>query len=331
MNRKVTVNEAALMCDDPDQPAAGQRMPEPKRVVMPPQPIRKPPNGMVECPPPGVYPNVPFETYISWDALNVSSLRRIAKTPRKFKLALDHPVDKQTDSKRFGTAFHMLCLEPQRFKTSVVAAPINPKTDKPYGMGTKAWDEYAEQHPGKLILGGDELTELAAMKREIDAHPEASALLQAEGQCEVAMVWTDPTTGLRAKGRADKLIPRFGLIDIKTTQDASYAEFSRSISDYGYCAQVAFYLRGLRELKRAKLVDANEHFTFLTVETEDDHGVVVYALGDDSIKAGDAQISEWLAAVAKCQASGEWPSYETGVQQIDAPEWFLRRWTQGLE
>jgi exodeoxyribonuclease VIII len=331
MNRRTDVTTAALMADDPDQPAAGQPRQMPKVVVMPPQPPRTPPPGLLPCPAPGIYPNIDFETYLSWDALNVSSLRKIAKTPRKFRNALDNPVDKHTDSKRFGTAFHMLCLEPKRFKTSVVPAPINPKTDKPYGMGTKAWDEYAANFPGKVILGADELTELATMKREIDAHPEASALLQADGQCEVALVWTDPTTGLRAKGRADKLIPRFGLIDIKTTQDASHAEFSRSIAEYGYCAQVAWYLRGLRELKKAGLVDAMEHFTFLTVETEEDHGVVVYALGEDSIKAGDAQVGEWTAAVAKCQAAGVWPSYETGVQQIEAPEWFLRRWVQGLE
>lgn len=331
MSKRVTVSEAALMCDDPDQPAAGEMRPEAKRVVMPPLPARKPPVGLKACPPPGVYPNVPFEEYLLWDALNVSSLRQIAKTPRKFRNALDHPVDKQTDSKRFGTAFHMLCLEPARFRTSVVPAPINPKTEKAYGMGTKAWEEYAAQHPGKIIVDPDELAELGAMKREVDAHPEAAALLQAEGQCEVALVWNDPTTGLRAKGRADKLIPRFGLVDIKTTLDASHAEFSRSIAEYGYCAQVAHYLRGLRELKRAKLIDAQDNFTFLTVETQDDHGVVVYALGDDSIQAGDAQIGEWLAKVAKCQAAGEWPSYDTGVQMIDAPEWFLRRWVQGLE
>lgn len=331
MSKRVTVSEAALMCDDPDQPAAGEMRPTPKSVVMPPLPTRPPPVGLKPCPPPGVYPNVEFSEYLGWDAQNHSSLRQIGKTPRKYRLAMDEPKDSQTPSKLFGTACHAMLLEPDRFKKSVIAAPVNEKTQKPYGSDTKAWAEYAAQHPGKIILGPDDLVRLAAMKREVDAHPEAAALLKADGPCEVVLVWIDPTTGLRAKARADKLIPGFGLVDIKTTADASYSEFSRSLVEYNYASQCAYYARGINELRKQGLVDSKDHFAFIAIETEPDHGVAVYSLGHDTIAAGDALISEWLAKVAKCQAAGEWPSYDHGVLPIDAPEWWLKRFGQAME
>lgn len=314
-----------------DAIATPSRAPTPKAVVMPPAPTRKPPPGLTECPPPGVYPGVPFETYLQWDALNHSSLRMMGKTARKFRMAIDEPRDKQTPSKLFGTACHAMLLEPERFRESIAPAPINPKTNNPYGSETKAWADYAEQRPGKIILGPDDITRLAAMQREVRAHPEALALLEADGMCEVAMVWTDPTTGLRAKARADKMIPGFGILDIKTTMDAGYAEFSRSIVDYCYASQCAFYTRGMRALKEAGTIDTKNHFGFLAIETEPDHGVALYSIGPDTLAAGDALVSEWLAKVARCQQRGEWPSYDTGVLPIDAPDWWLRRFGNATE
>jgi exodeoxyribonuclease VIII len=277
---------------------------------------------------------VEFHEYLSWDALNFSSLKKIAQTPRKFRLAMDHPEDKITPSKLFGTACHAMLLEPQRFKENVIAPPVHPSgkyEGKAFGKTSDAYQVFLANNPGKFVLDSEDLEKLACIQAEVDAHPHAAALLQAEGPREVVMVWADPTTGLRCKGRADLIVPKFGIVDVKTTEDASVSAFSRSLVDYSYPAQCAFYCRGLRELRNAKVIDTKDHFVFIAIESEPDHGITIYTLGHDTLRAGEAQVSEYLRRVKACLDSGEWPSYPTDVQPIEAPSWWISRWINASE
>lgn len=327
MNR-VTVTEAALMCDDDSQPAAGERRPIPKGIVMPPLPERRPPEGMLKCPKPGVYPGMDFDTYIRIDALNHSALRKIGKSPRKFRKARDYPRDKKTPSKTLGTAAHLMLLEPAKFKTSIVAPPINPDTEKPYGPTSNKYKDACEANPGKLLLDPKQLQTLAGINAEAKANEHANTLLNAQGEREVVMVWDDPATGARCKARADLAIPAYGLVDLKTTRDEAEADdFSRTMVKHFYVTQAPFYLRGVKALKAAGIIDWKERFSFIVAETEDedeDYGVTVIEVGEKTIAAGDTLVGEWLAIFKKCNDANHWPSYPT-VQVCEAPGWFFRQ------
>lgn len=287
--------------------------------------------GTTQCPVPGVYPRVPFETYVSWPALNHSTLRHMARSPRHFKHALDHPDKSETDSKRFGTAAHCLVLEPARFAGDVVRAPINEKTGRPYGSDTKAWAEYAALRPGKIVMTDEEIADLKGLSDAVFADEDAAALLGIKsGLSEVCIVWDCPITGLRCKGRVDRWIPRENKrvvrVDVKSTECADWSEFSHSVVKYGYHTQEAFYAIGCRALG----FDGDGGL-IVAAESAAPYGINVATIDDDTVAIGDKLVREWLGRVKHCLSTGLWPGYFRPCPKFKAPEWYFKRFADGLD
>jgi hypothetical protein len=319
------------MADDPDQPGAGEPARMPKRVVMPPLPTREPPVGLKPCPPVGVYPGMSFDEYITLDALNHSPLRKIKKSPRKFRKARDYPRDKKTPSKALGTAAHLMLLEPDKFKGNIIPPPMHDKgkyMGKFYTPTSDAFKEYATDHPDKIVLHPDEVQVLAIIGEEARKNTRAHKLLTTEGLNEVVLIWDDPSTGARCKARCDRAIPAYGIVDVKTTRDeADPSDFARTLVKHSYGTQAAFYLRGVRALKEAGIIDWKEAFSFIVAETEDedeDYGVTVINLMEKTLIASDALVSQWLAIFKACTDANLWPSYPD-VQECEAPAYFFRQ------
>lgn len=273
----------------------------------------------------GVYANVPFSVYFSWRALNHSTLRKMDDSAEHYRYAMDNPSDDETPSKAFGTAGHEMFLESERFAARVVPAPINPKTQKAYGRDTIAWSEYASQYAGKMILTADEMDRLRAMIDKLRVHPSIEPLMSEPGFSEVCIVWDDAITGLRCKARIDRLIPTWGRLDLKTTRKAKHTEFRRSLLQYGYFTQDAFYGMGVKALQDAKLLACKDRSVFVAIESEPPHGIGVYEVGADSLGLAHNIVREWLCSVESCMKRGVWPGYSEQVQAIDVPEYFFKQ------
>ncbi len=72
-------------------------------------------------PEPGIYPGIPFADYAKIPAMNCSTLRWGEASMRHLKAAMDGHL-KRDDSAdlRFGRAFHIRVLEPERYAESVI-------------------------------------------------------------------------------------------------------------------------------------------------------------------------------------------------------------------
>jgi exodeoxyribonuclease VIII len=124
------------------------------------------------------------------------------------------------------------------------------------------------------------------------------------------------------RGRPDALGDNL-IVDLKTAQDASPDAFARTAANFGYHAQAAYYLDGLRNLGYC---DEQAVFLFVVVEKTPPFGVAVYALDDDAIEAGRAQYEDAWSTYRSCRASNNWPSYP-GSQKIETlslPRWAVR-------
>jgi hypothetical protein len=86
---------------------------------------------------------------------------------------------------------------------------------------------------------------------------------------------------------------------------------------YGYHAQLAFYLDGLRATGIA--IDADP--AIICVESVPPHDVVVYALNEIVIDQGRQMYRRLLARVKECTERGEWPGIEPGVRALEFPAW----------
>lgn len=291
----------------------------PKARAAAPEKPAKPTRTIVQ---PGLYPGIPCDAYQRIDGVNQSALKD-ARTPAHIYESLNGEPDAPTAAMVLGSALHARLLEMTTAATLIIDGPINDKTGKPFGVDTNAYRDFAAQHPGKIILSGDGRAQLDGMAEAVMRHDLARRLIESAGETEVSMVWDDPATGVRCKGRLDKFVRGVLAVDVKTTANASPEAWSRAVHDYGYHIQSEFYGRGM---------DANEiggtPFGFLCVENTPPYGVVIYDIEPESMAVAKHHVDRALAMVAACQKAGAWPGYPETVQQIGIPLWALKRFEE---
>lgn len=245
--------------------------------------------------------------YHAHPSLSKSGLDRLAISPAHYQAWLTDPRI-ETAAMRFGTAAHCAILEPARFEQEY--APL------PEGLDRRTKDGkalYAElEATGKTLLSMDDWNTLNRMRDSVLAHPAARELLS-EGQAETSHF--SELYGVSVKCRPDWLSGGL-VVDLKTTQDASLSGFSKSIANYRYAVQHAFYSDILASLGHEIIA-----FLFIAVEKTAPFAVGVYELDDMSIEIGREQYQSDLDTYRRCVESGEWPAYSNGVEKISLPRW----------
>lgn len=144
--------------------------------------------------------------------------------------------------------------------------------------------------------------------------------------------------------------------DLKTTEDASPEGFAKSIANWRYDVQHAYYIDGTRlALEQGKCNPPQEgkaelsvywtdpvtgvlcrcrpdfwrgypkHFAFIAVEKKPPYAVGVYVLDSEGVEIGRAQYQHDLRVYAECVRSGEWPGYGDKIQTISIPGWHANK------
>lgn len=271
----------------------------------------------IPAPKPGIHPNVPFEDYCSWDALNHSKLKRIIEgcSMRSFKAGL---ADDDSPAKIFGRAAHMAFLEPDRFVSSFALAPVNPGTQKAYGYDTKKYQEACAAQPDKVLLASEDVDGCKLLVQNIRDHPVARDVFERRGMAEVCIVWVCPITGLVCKGRIDYL--NNYSTDLKSTTCAAPPSLSSDIVNFFYHTQAAFYEIGKEVLK----IEAPHTLVFLEKKTWD---VAVHEIDEPTMAIAKNLVTDALRKVAACQKAKFYPGYtQNGIESIGAPMWYLKRY-----
>jgi exodeoxyribonuclease VIII len=275
--------------------------------------IERTKSATVGAPAPGIYQDIPAVEYHTWDAASNSALKHLLRSPAHFIEARTNPKP-PTDAVILGTAVHTLILEPERFASEYIQAPEGDRRTKAV---KEAWEQCERDFPGATFLKGDTYDAVQRIRDAVLSHPTASTLLALPGHTEASVVWTDAATGTTCKGRPDRLSAlRAPVADHTTTDDASPAAFARSLFNLGYHRQAAHYTDGL-----AANDVAIRHFNFIVAEKSPPYGVAVYRLLDEAVEAGRAQLRSLLATYRWCQEHGEWPGYDTSIQDIGLPRW----------
>lgn len=264
---------------------------------------------------PGVYPNVPFADYLRIKAWNHSPLSVGVKYPMTHvRHARDFSSDTPSASMRIGSALHAWMLEREKYPSIVAIAP---DVDRRTKAGKEAWGVFEFASIGKVIITAEEEATVKAMGAAIGMHPRARKLALTAGERECVVIWRDESTGLLCKARIDKLIRTAGIgVDIKTTRDASPDAFERSVLEYCYYTQLAFYADGWKAATGEEL-----SFFILAVENDSPHGVAVYQIDDETMDIGRFEMRRVLAEVAACEKSGRWTGYADAVIPIGLPAW----------
>ena len=202
----------------------------------------------------------------------------------------------------FGRAFHLAMLEPEVFSSKVAIYPGKTRRGK-------AWNEFYENNLRNEM--SDIITEvefecIKGMESALISNEDIGELLI--GNTEVPMVWEDSLSSVRCKGKVD-ILHKDVIIDLKTTQDASFEAFRRSAYRYGYNRQAAFYLDGF----------GAKEFIFVVIEKKAPYNIGVYHCSDGFIDSGREEYSRLLMDYRKYFTDADLNNYditnyyETGI------------------
>ncbi len=220
-----------------------------------------------------------------------------------------------------GTAMHTLVLEPDDFDVLYVKEP---KIDRRTKAGKEEAAAFEQEHQGKILLTTDQIEKVKGMAGAINRHATAAPLLRA-GEAEASYYAIDEGTGLLIKSRPDFVTDDGNImVDLKSTVDASPEGFARSIVNFRYFMQPAWY----GDVMRAAGYTAPKHFVFIAVEKEPPYAVGVYYATPEIFDIGREQSRYDLDLIAQCHKAGEWPDYAVKAKPIELPAWFARRASQ---
>ena len=272
-----------------------------------------------------VFIDIPADEYHADKAIiGHSGLVRILRSPEHFRHYMYAPF-KVTPTLKFGTALHCAYLEPERFKDAYMEVP---KFDKRTKEGKLKAEEYEKAAQGKEFLDAEDMSAVNAILKKIGEHVKATSL-RIQSVTEKSYFWTDDDTGIMCRIRCDMLVVDehgriVAIIDLKTTADASKASFRRSIDDYGYDLQAAFYTDAVKVA-----IGREVPFYFLVVESEAPHSVALYRMGQQSIDIGRRKYRMALQLMDWCTQNDSWPGYQPQPfceeEEIDLPEWSIKR------
>lgn len=248
---------------------------------------------------------LPFGDYCEIDAINNSGLKLIRQSPMHYKLA----KRKETKALVVGHASHTATLEPHLFNDLYcVFSEGQTKTTK---EGKKEWSEL--ESTGKTILRHAEYVDAMSIANAVRNYSPAAQYIK-NGNAELTIV--TELDDLTVKCRYDYLIASSSIVDLKTTENASPESFIRSITNYGYDMQAAFYI----DCGRAAGLEI-DGFIFIAVESAHPYAVGIYQLDDESIEIGRQKYQAALERYRECEAFDDWPGYSPELLTLTLPNW----------
>ena len=259
------------------------------------------------------------QEYRAERAVNYSTLKKMADSPRHYRHAVDNPTSGDTSARGVLRAIHCLTLEgPEAFGEQFAVYD---------GAGTrasKAYKEWAAANEGKTLLKASEVEEVYAIAEAVHGHPAARRLLTIPGNSELSLRWTDGPTGMRCRGRMDRIAhgsplsaAPYAVVDLKTLDSTDPRRVASHVARNMWDVQAAHYSDGVKSLT-GSLPD----YYLLVVERKAPHDVAVFHMHPESaLWVGEQRRRRLLDRVAECEASGVWPGRSPDIDELTLPSW----------
>lgn len=277
----------------------------------------------------GVQDSIDAAQYHRSMGLTKSGLLMLRKSPAHFWNWLNSEPEESTPAMSLGTATHTLLFEPQKWSSEILVVPadapkrptkaqVNAKEPKPETLEQiKWWQEFEAACEGKCVITQDQHEQARGMVEAVMSVEEVVRLMKhPSARAEVSITGKEVVDGMSidCKMRCDMLTEDGRtILDLKTCEDASYDEFSRSFMSNGYWMQAAHYIATAR-----KAGVPVERFIFIAAEKHKPHIVSLYTLDDKSLERAFAIRERLLKVLAQCMSTGKFPA-NNGVSSLTMP------------
>ena len=259
---------------------------------------------------PEIIDNLLAREYHARPEISKSGLDLVNISPAHYRASLTEPRT-ETPAMRLGTAAHCRILEPDTFPERYIIAPEG--IDRRTKEGKAAWSAFELEAEERIVLKAEEAAMLEAMAASVWAHPMARQLLN-DVIAERSII--SELDGVAVKCRPDWWTSG-AIVDLKTTERARPDLFAKSLGQYRYHAQAAFYS------DIAATVAEPMRFLFIAVEKSPPYAVSVVELDAESTQQGRLAYGRDLANYAACLALDHWPGYASTVETISLPRWAM--------
>ena len=246
-----------------------------------------------------------------------SGIKQALRSAAHYKAWVETTDEHDTPTFAFGRAFHAALLEPDRFAQAWAVQPDF--GDLRTKAARESRDAWRSGHPNVACIPQEDMDRIHAMIAAVLVHPWARRAVR-DGHSEVTVRWSDDTTGLPCKARADYYVDGKTpfVLDVKTTLDASPEAFARDIAKYGYHIQHAHYADGFRVLGKPL-----RNYLLLAVEKEAPYAVALYYIDAEAEQRGYDLRARGMQRIAHGVQTGEWPTYTNDITRLSLPRWAL--------
>lgn len=240
--------------------------------------------------------------------LSSSDIRRLLRSPAHYR----NPQKLESPALAFGSLAHTFVLEPH-----IAEARYRPRADvdgrTKEGKATRDWEASLAAQQGIQFVSRADYDAATSIASSVRTHLGASALI-AGGMAETAGIcdgFCDVNVRIKPDYRTDSTI-----IDLKTTTDARPDAFVRSVVNFGYEVQAAFYVDVAQAIDGLK-----RDFYWVAVEKDAPFAVAVYKASDEMLERGRQQYRKAIDLYKECASLDLWPAYSQQVQTLELPGW----------
>ncbi len=280
------------------------------------------------------FPVMPDEIYhaCKW-AVSKSALDLLHKSPAHFYEYMTNHMPVESDAFRFGSMTHKCVLEPELLdheymsETLMGDAGLEDRRTKVYKDAKAALEA---KYPKRTLVTTEEYTATKRISNNIRNHSIASSLLSG-GRAEVP-AFSNIIGDYPSKAKIDYVNDVHGLlIDLKTTQDASEDAFVKSVWNYRYHVQAAYYLDvfNYAQIQHAEQTGLEpklyNEFFWVAVEKSAPYNVACYVADKDMIERGRAEYQEDMERLSKCIKDDKWPGYPEKITRISLRDWMQKK------
>jgi hypothetical protein len=226
---------------------------------------------------------------------------------------------KETKAQELGTIIHAAILEPERYSKNLIVQPEFNLKSPTQRADLKAWRKNLD--PEWIPVSASQRECVLRALDSVYKHPVLLGLLNASKK-EVSGVFKEPHLGYQCRVRLDQIIPADRIVlDVKTSQDGSREAFTRSVLNYRYYFQAAFYLMGASAIEGTPF----EQFYWVVAETQPPYLVELYPCDAGWLGCGDVDIQRALMKIEAAMRSNYWGGYQVEPTPLSPPNWFIQK------
>lgn len=235
-------------------------------------------------------------TYDHWDAINYSSLKKFMVSPKHYQSWFLNKDNEETkDAFRFGSAVHMLCLQPEHFNSRWSIAP---EVDRRTKAGKETWAMFLEEVNGSdNYLSMKEYELCFNIANSLKQNPFWNVMNDKEDEIYREFGILSDYAGVKVKGRVDFYNKTNNIIiDVKTiSQTPTVKNVLDQIYSLKYHIQTFFYTKLVESMFKPINTPL---FYFVFVEKTPPHSVAWFEI---SPEFGDYEHTKQKVEDALCR------------------------------